>query len=52
LLTFLHVATTKYELLPAEVALFGQRAQGEVVLGIGTGRDVQIPLDFLAVGYF
>jgi hypothetical protein len=35
--------------VPAEVALFSQRTQREVVLGVGAGGYVQIPLDLLAV---
>ena len=38
--------------VPAEVAFLGQGAQREVVLGVGTGGDVQIPLDLFAVSHF
>ena len=38
--------------VPAEVTFLGQGAQSEVVLGVGTRGDVQIPLDLFAVSHF
>jgi hypothetical protein len=43
-------ASTKAQCsVPSKVALLGKRAQCEVVLRIGAGGDVQIPLQLLAV---
>ena len=41
----------KYKTLPAEVALFSEGSQREVILSISARRNIQVPLDLLAVQY-